>query len=129
MEKPRKVYPPEYLKAVDKILMTPSGSPKRWRMAVALYLNLNPRGADGFTAKEQYVQLVKENKITREQQDNKFATNKSETMRLGISAPSWFMTVVQAFDPHAFDEHNPDAKKNIRNLFREFRELKIMEKV
>lgn len=122
---PKKIYRPEYIRAVDDILRLPSG-PRRWRASVALYLNLNPADDDGFTAKQQYRIIAKQNETTRLMQDNKFASNQSESMRLGLDAPPWFMTVIEAFDRMSFDAHNPDCKKNLRKLIKEFREFKIM---
>lgn len=116
-------------KSIDEVLKLKSGTPERWRAAVALYINMNPKEESGYTAKEEYKKLVTENVQTRAIQDNQFATNKSESMRLGLSAPSWFMQIVEAFDKEAFDKDNPKAKDNFRKLCKEFGELRIMEKI
>lgn len=116
-------------RSIDAVLKHKSGTPERWRAAIALYLNMNPREESGYTAKAEYRKLVTENIETRQIQNNQYATNESGSMRLGLSAPSWFMQIIEAFDREAFDQNNPKAKDNFRKLCKEFSEFRIMEKI
>lgn len=116
-------------RAIDKILKYKTGTPARWRAAVALYLNMNPVGEEGLSAKEEYRRAVMDAKDMRVEATNKYGTNETDTMRFGINAPSWFMTQIESFDRMAFDASNPQAKENTRKLFKEFAELRISEKI
>lgn len=126
----KKTYPEQYIKAVDAILKTPEGTPQRWRKSVALYLNLNPTDPDtGVSAKLQYQQAMADVRDMRIEQANKFGTNKSDSMRLALHAPAWFTQIIETFDKWTFDRQNPALKENARKLYKEFQELRVMEKV
>lgn len=116
-------------RAIDKTLKFKSGDPARWRAAVALYLNMNPIGEEGLSAREEYRRAVLDARDMRVEASNAYGTNESDTMRFGINAPAWFMTQIESFDRMAFDASNPQAKENTRKLFKEFAELRISEKI
>lgn len=137
-----KTYPPEYVKAVDAVLATPSG-PRRWRKSFAIWLNLNPiayydEAGYPVHAKEQYKDVVSVTKRRRSEGglNNRFgeiAASKTagtvggSGVRDAFCIPEGGWNFVKMFDRMAFDHNNPDCKKNLEKLYKEFKEFQVME--
>lgn len=122
-------------KEIDKVLSQRSTG-SRARAAYDLWLRLNPKhrvsfsdGTDEWlTAKQIHQATIEKVQFLRENQDNKFGTNKSASMRLALELPPHAAEFMKMFHPDIFD--NDDyAKTRFRKLIKQFPEFQVMEVV
>ena len=74
--------------------------PQLWREAVYLAVKSNP------TIAQQVLGVIRDNKITREELKNEYATNESESMRLGLRMPVVVEDILCVVDPDNFPIQN-----------------------
>lgn len=120
-------------KEIDRVLSKRSTG-SRARAAYDLWLKLNPKHQIGYSdgtnaylsARQIHDETVKKVKHLREIQRNKYGTNETGSMRLGLELPPHAMLFMQMFHPDIFDDDDY-AKSRFRKLVKEFKEFQIME--
>lgn len=102
-------------KAIDRVLKESPG-PARWRAAVDFWLTLDPRH------KQQYKQVVRDNKIIRSGLTNKYGLGEEKNLRNYLSIPHGAYYAIFKADPQAFSK-----KENAKKMFKTFPEFTTSE--
>lgn len=118
-------------KEIDRVLAKRSTG-SRARAAYDLWLKLNPTHEVGFddgTTEYMYAQDIHKAcldkvKHLRESRANKFGTNESGSMRLGLELPPQAAHFMSLFHPDIFDEDDA-AKTRFRKLVKQFPEFQV----
>lgn len=93
---------------VDEILKAPAGG-KRWRKAVEVWLQLNPKNENGITAREENQYIVNSNRQETLVNKSKYKAGGSETaFRGALRMPAGAMHFIELADPDAFTKENDD---------------------
>jgi hypothetical protein len=129
-----KPYPQWAIKAMDEVLKLQGA--KRWRASGAIWLNLNQVQESGLTARQEYYTVVEDLKAKRSELKNKFGeiapgkaglVSSADSLRENLELPEGLWTYIKMFDKLAFDKSNPDCRKNLTKLAKEFKELSVAE--
>lgn len=104
---------------VQAVLDTPPG-PKRWRAARDAWLQMNPAGEDGLTARTQHQLVCQQNAEAREENRNVYGTSgdPNSGLRRSMSFPSGAVYAIELADPQAFKQ--PQAMVKMRKTFPEY---------
>jgi hypothetical protein len=73
--------------------------------------------------------VVIQNKARRKESDNEFASNKTNTMRLGVSMPPALLRALETFSTEKLGRKLFDNKTDIRDFARAFPQFAIMERI
>jgi hypothetical protein len=134
----QQVYRQDVQKIVDQVL-TKRSTGNRARAAYELWLTLNPmvqvtfgEGKDlkmGWLPARRVDSLTKAKvKMLKDNLKNKYATNETGSMRLGLEMPPALLHFIQLFHPDIYDT-DAGAKDRFRKLVKAFPEFQIMEKI
>ena len=109
---------------VGKLIDQYSGE-RLWKETVMLAVKTNP------TIAREVDWVIQDNKQTRaELVDQKFATNESNSMRLGLRMPTSVSELLAVVDPESFPyPAGEDGIKVVRKLAKTFPEFTIPEKL
>lgn len=128
-QKYSQAYPPAHIKAMEAVLAIPSGH-ERWRAIAAMWVNINQPQDDGLTAKEAYLQAVREVNDKRQHLHDEFAQLKANDkvrdsgMRESFELPAGLWAWLKLFDMDSF-KTPALTRRNMRALREEFPEFSV----
>lgn len=103
----------EISKLIDKY-----DGPQLWQESVRLAVKSNPKIA------QEVLAIIKDNKITRAELNNKHGANESGTMRLGLRMPVVVEDILSVVDPDNFpvksNKHGEVITHKLAKAFPEF---------
>lgn len=92
--------------------------PQLWQQSVRLAVKSNPKIA------QEVLAIIRDNKITRAELNNKYGANKSGTMRLGLRMPIVVEDILSVVDPDNFpvknNKHGEVITHKLAKAFPEF---------